>query len=76
MTDDTWDETSIASGFVVWYTEPRAYGSYTPLIEEEATRIFFDWLRKVKAAAWSEGQQAGWCEGYSHGEPENNPYRN
>lgn len=36
---------------------------------------FQAWLRKVKADAWAEGQHAGWCEGYSHGEPEPNPYR-
>lgn len=39
-------------------------------------KAFYNWLRKVQADAWDEGQQTGWCEGYSHGEPEKNPYRN
>lgn len=73
MTDDTWDETSIASGFVAWYTEPRAYGSYTPLMEEEATRIFFDWLRKVKAYAWAEGRDSAHWVSFE-GRFDDNPY--
>lgn len=48
-------------------------GSYIGKIRD--LRAFEMYMRKVKAEAWAEGQHSGWCEGYSHGEPEPNPYR-
>lgn len=51
-----------------------AYQEYA-LKDDGSHQDEFDrWLRKVQAEAWREGQQAGWCEGYSRGEPEDNPY--
>lgn len=58
MTDDTWDEASIQSAFVWWHTESADYGTYIPMTEEEASRIFDGVIRKVKAEAWAEGFDA------------------
>lgn len=40
----------------------------------ERAREFDRWFRKIQAAAWASGNQSGWCEGYSHSDPEPNPY--
>lgn len=78
MTDDTWDEAFIASAFVSWHTEPAQCGSYIPMTEKEASRIFFDWLRKVKADAWDEAHGTP-CDEYTRDEMcyeyHRNPYR-
>lgn len=42
--------------------------------EFEAQEEFDRWLDLVRAEAWARGNQAGWCEGYSHSDPEPNPY--